>query len=148
MSVLICSNYFECRVSKYGNWGAAKREHRTPVDGVEICYIPLLHRVYTQQGPHKLRTPTAEVSIRPETQDRSTISSAKRLAGALYIDKNKQSKSFFHRHSRLLGTSHRHCKRAGLIKGVNRSPGPTIYHALMLNASSLSSIRETVCIAS
>jgi len=64
------------------------------------------------------------------------------------IKTNNQTKSFFHRLSRLLGTSHRHCKRAGLTKGVNRSPGPTIYHALMLNASSVSSIRETVCIAS
>ena len=95
-----------------------------------------------------LRPKSASVSIPQETQDRPTISSAKRLAGALYIDKNKQSKSFFHRHSRLLGTSHRHCKRAGLIKRVDRSPGPPIYQALMLNASSVGSIRETVCIAS
>ena len=130
--------------------GGSKTEHRTPVDGVEIRSIPPLHRVYTQQGPHKLRTSTAEVSIRQKTQDRSTISSAKRLAGALYVDIKKKEKtmSFPHRLSRFLWTSYRHCKTAGLTKGVNRPPGPPIYQALMLDASRVSSIRETVRIAS
>ena len=151
MRVLIRSLYFECRVSKYGNWGGAKREQRTPADGVEICSMSSLHRVLHLRNCESLRPKSASVSIPQGTQDRPTISSAKRLAGALYIDLNKKKKknmSFPHRLSRLLWTFHRHCKRAGLTKGVNRPPGPLIYQALKLNASSVSSIRETVCIAS
>ena len=95
-----------------------------------------------------LRVKSASVRIRQKTPDRSTISSAKRLAGALHIDKKKRKIRFLHRLSRLLWTSHRHCKGAGLIKGVNRPPEPPIYQALMPNAHSVSRIRETVCIAS
>jgi len=43
----------------------------------------------------RLRPKSESVSIRQEARDRSTISSAKRLAGALYIDKKKQKRKVF-----------------------------------------------------
>ena len=133
--------------------GGAKREQRTPADEVEICSISSLHSVL-HSGETSESAKVFGRSQPPSVYDRKRKTvpryrPPKRLAGSLYIDKEKRKAiSFHHRLSQLLWTSYRHCKRAGLTKGVNRPPGPPIYQALMLDASRVSSIRETVCIAS
>ena len=140
MRVLMRSINFECRVSKY-----EKNRHPPMEPEFVQCQRYIAFSLSRDlSNCESLRPKSASVSITQETQDRPTISSAKRLAGALYIGLKKKKKKIIHRLSRLLWTSHPYCKRAGLIKEVNRSPGPPIYHALMLNASSVSSIRETV----
>ena len=108
---------------------------------------------YTPRRPQNLRKSSAEVSLRQYTTGnaRPCHDIVCQKASRSFIHRHKKREktiSFPHRLSRFLWTSYRNCKRAGLTKGVNRPPGPPIYQALMLNASRVSSIRETVCIAS
>ena len=139
--VLMRSINFECRVSKEDKGGGSKTGTTDTRRWSRNLFNIIFTQRFTLRGDlricESLRPKSASVSIRQGTQERATISSAKRLAGALHIDTEKKEKtmSFPHRLSRFLWTSYRHRKRAGLTKGVNRPPGPPIYQALMLNAS-------------
>ena len=84
MSVLIRSNYFECRVSKYDERGGEQngKNGHPPMESKIVKYHRYIEFTLSRDltNCERLRPKSVSVSIRKETQDRSTISSAKRSA--------------------------------------------------------------------